>query len=614
MKLKKLLSLLTSASLFTGIICASPVLQDGTPLFAVPIVAEAAGTVYSGQIGIECRLSSAVTLYLYPNMDTHEMAVWGSKITGSNVAVTIPDTYIYNNEVFTITGILDNAFSGQTNLGSISGNYQHITWIGNNAFYNCTNLTDVSFPSRSGQSAVNHVGYNAFANCTKLTYAQVTGAAYIGESAFSNCTSLYSAYLYNTEYLGSNAFYGCTNINTIDLSNTSLTEIYGLTFYDCYCANTIRLPETLNRIDWMAFYNCSAVQKVYIPDSVTQIDAAAFSMCNNLKTVLMSENITSIGTNAFYGCNQMRFFVCKNPNASIGYKAVGYADYYGSGSQKISNFVIWGQGGGIQNYASSNGFTYKNVNTATNETLSAAFRQYEWRFPNTSGNWAKSNKYYFNAQHQPYANFHYGSTFAGICSGMAAVSALTANGLISVQSYAPGYSTIRSIGQQTGLVPDFTKSYATTVWANEGLGLDYSTDYQNSGVAKFGKEMLRYAEYISYGADKAVFSVRQAGKPGHAMVCFGMEFKQNASDRNSNSYWNGKDARILIYNVNRSQESKSDYIYVNLTNGSWSWPDSNGYNVSKCSFSMGHTPSSMITTPGCTPSMFLSIIGSHGPV
>jgi hypothetical protein len=137
-----------------------------------------------------------------------------------------------------------------------------------------------------------------------------------------------------------------------------------------------------------------------------------------------------------------------------------------------------------------------------------------------------------------------------------------------------------------------------------------------NGPDKFGTEMLRYAEYITYGADKAVFSVKQAGEPGHAMVCFGMEFKQNAEDKTTNPYWNGKDARILIYNVNSSQEDKADYIYVNLTNGSWSWPYTNGYNVSKCSFEMTDTPKYMISTPGpgCTPSMFLSIIGSHGPV
>ena len=612
MKLKKMLSLLTSATLFTGLICASPVLQDGTLLFASPIVAEASGTVYSGQTnGIQWNLSSAVTLYLTANTSTREMAIKGSKITGDHVEVTVPDTFTYNNQVYTITGILDNAFSNQTNLGAFKGDPRHIAWIGNSAFAYCTNLTDISFPRRGGKGPVNHIGAGAFSNCTSLAYADCFEAAYIGDGAFSQCSSLQMAWLSNTEYLGSNAFSGCTGLTAIDLTQTALTSISGLAFYNCWSAKTIRLPETITQINWLAFYNCCALQKIYIPDSVTHIEYGAFAQCSALRTVLMSENIVSIGNSAFYGCNQMRFFVCKNPNASIGYQAVGYANYNGSGTQKISGFVIWGRGGGIQDYASSNGFTYKDVNSIDMNTYTSNFRQYEWSLPNASVNWAKSNKYYFNAQHRPYANTHYGATFAGICSGMAAVSALTANGFISVQSYAPGYSTIRQINQR-GYIPDFTKSYVTTVWANLTLMGEYSTEYQNNGPVKFGTEMLRYAEYITYGADKAVFSVHQAGEPGHSMVCFGMEFKQNASDRSSNSYWNGKDARILIYNVNRSSDYKSEYIYVNLTNGSWSWPNTGGYDASRCSFNMG-TPESMLACPsGCSPARFLDILSCHG--
>ena len=139
----------------------------GTSELIRPITA-AADEITSGQIGIEYKVSDEVTLYFYPDMNDHHMEVWGSKITGDNVEVVIPDTFTYNGEEFTVTAIRPHAFYNQTNLGSIRGSCEHITSIGQGAFYGCTNLTDLHITNRGGYSSVEYIGPCALEGCSSL--------------------------------------------------------------------------------------------------------------------------------------------------------------------------------------------------------------------------------------------------------------------------------------------------------------------------------------------------------------------------------------------------------------------------------------------------------------
>lgn len=121
---------------------------------------------------------------------------------------------------------------------------------------------------------------------------------------------------------------------------------------------------------------------------------------------------------------------------------------------------------------------------------------------------------------------------------------------------------------------------------------------------------MRYAEYITYGADAAVLSADMINGDGHGMVCFGLEFKENASDVSYNSRWNGKDARMLIYNVNCTEHSIGDYIYVNLSDGNWYWNGSrvfgNAYVQSQCLLTLTHSYNKMLSA--ADPDQFFAAI------
>ncbi|MCR4796024.1 MAG: leucine-rich repeat domain-containing protein [Ruminococcus sp.] len=567
----------------------------GTSELIRPVIASAGGTVSSGQIGIEYIASPEVTLYFYPDMENHHFEVWGSKLTGDNVDVTIPDTVTYNDEEFTVTAIRPHAFYNQTNLGVIHGSSEHITSIGQGAFYGCSNLKNMSITNRGGYSSVEYIGPSAFEGCSSLTdfgFALYTDE--IGAHAFWDCTSLYNIYLYDIKTLGNAAFYNCSGVDTIEISQSPLTYIPNHAFAYCSGAKEIHLPETISEIGIHSFADCDSLETVYIPDSVSTLGTGAFLSCDSLRTVMMSEEIISVGDHAFFNCPNMKFFVCKNPNAFLSSYCVGWHLLDNGMPVTNDDFVLWSTGSGrVKNYAINNGLDYRNTSEAP-ALASARYKDFEWANSNTLSAWAKNGKYYFNSAHTPYANGKLNKSWDGICGGMAIVSALTSSGYLSVSDYAPQYSKLRSITANGNGMPSFVKSYVTTVWANQNpFACNYSTDFTTNN---FGKEMLRYAEYITYGADAAVFSINgDCSLPGHAMVCFGLEFKNDASDKND-AVWNGWDARLMIYDVNRTSHKKDDYFYVNLSDGSWYGKRFlyYGYDPSSNQIEMTHSYSKMV--------------------
>ena len=98
---------------------------------------------------------------------------------GNSVAVTYEktDNPRYYNLSGTLTIPSNVTYSGKTYL---------VTTIGENAFSGCTNITSVTIPN-----SVTTIGKYAFSSCNGLTYVDIPNSiALIGKFAFSNCSNL----------------------------------------------------------------------------------------------------------------------------------------------------------------------------------------------------------------------------------------------------------------------------------------------------------------------------------------------------------------------------------------------------------------------------------------
>lgn len=145
--------------------------------------------------------------------------------------LVIPETTIIDNETYTVTA------------------------IGEWAFVNCLNITEINLPEK-----ITHIGY----------------------AAFDKCTNLENVYL-----------------------NEGLTEIGEMAFEGCSALQEITLPKSLTTLSNMAFEGCSSIKDIVLPENITYIGDMAFNGCKSLTNITIPQNVTHIGDNAFDECTSL---------------------------------------------------------------------------------------------------------------------------------------------------------------------------------------------------------------------------------------------------------------------------------------------------------------------
>ena len=135
-----------------------------------------------------------------------------NKYLGDSASVWIPEEIAG----YTVTGIGDKCFQKQSiKVVSIP---ETVTYIGNNVFQDCKNLTSVNF---LGASPGVTVGNNAFQNCPKLKTINLPEAKTIGNFAFDGCSSLEKITLKSgTESIGEYCFRNCSSLTLIEIPDS----------------------------------------------------------------------------------------------------------------------------------------------------------------------------------------------------------------------------------------------------------------------------------------------------------------------------------------------------------------------------------------------------------
>ena len=212
-----------------------------------------------------------------------------------------------------------------------------ITSIGENAFKDFVNLTNVTFPE-----ATKTIKNYAFANCSNLNFiafsTEFPNELNISSNAFEGIGS--TGDICVPKDLSSN--YECIKVSSLSswniiektpfinneqawwaysLSKQSL-HIDGYGDMDDYNfgppsviptpwynyssqIETIYIGQHITKIGSFAFYECSKIESLILGENVATINKNSFAFCADLYTLILSKNITTINTQAFLECKNL---------------------------------------------------------------------------------------------------------------------------------------------------------------------------------------------------------------------------------------------------------------------------------------------------------------------
>ena len=188
-----------------------------------------------------------------------------------------------------------------------------ITSIGNTAFFNFINLTEVNCPD-----TLTTIGEDAFRNCTAITTPPIfDNVTTIGNGAFMDCSGITSIIVPNgVTTIGYSAFRSCKSLENIVIPD-GVTNIGNCTFQDCTNLKTITLPNSIKTIGYYAFFDCIKLENISIPDGITSIENRTFENCRSLTDITIPNSVTTIQLDAFYNCSGLTKIVISNSVQSI---------------------------------------------------------------------------------------------------------------------------------------------------------------------------------------------------------------------------------------------------------------------------------------------------------
>ena len=187
--------------------------------------------------------------------------------------------------------------------------------IGEDAFYNCYSLSNITIPSN-----ITSLGEYAFGHCHSLLSVTIpSGVETFEEGTFIECLSLLNITIPKSiTYLNGDVFRGCASLQSITLPDL-ITEIGSYNFQGCSSLSNIIVPVGVTAIRESAFQGCFSLSSIIIPDTVTSIGECAFQDCISLSSVIISDNsqIKSIGIYAFANCDSLLNIIIPNQMTTI---------------------------------------------------------------------------------------------------------------------------------------------------------------------------------------------------------------------------------------------------------------------------------------------------------
>lgn len=216
------------------------------------------------------------------------------------------------------------AFKGCEKLKTVTIG-KNVRTLRRNAFSGCSKLTNFIVSPSNTHFATDNGALFDHARHTliicpmgkKGTYTLPSSTQKIGVSAFNGCTRLTQIASASSYFSTENGvlysrdkrtLIACPAGKTGSLTVPSHVRIIGTYAFANSSLKKIKLPASLEKIEYCAFQFCSNLRSITIPGTVKEISNAAFWKCTSLFSVYLKTGTKTIGRNAFYGCSHLHKF------------------------------------------------------------------------------------------------------------------------------------------------------------------------------------------------------------------------------------------------------------------------------------------------------------------
>lgn len=264
-------------------------------------------------------------------------------ITSATTCKVVSDEHIYKGVV---------SIPSEVSFNSVT---YKVTAIGNQAFFNCEELTDISLPK-----SLETIEADAFSNCIALTSVTIPdNIRNVDKTSFTgaNLQELYIGDCINQ--IGMAAFYFVPTVHLM----SSITKINDVAFEDADGLRNIYIPNSIKEIEANAFAFCGNLQGVYIDDlanwceikfgnqyaNPTSKAGEIWVNGNHITNLEIPDGVKLINDYAFYGCKQIYELKISDSVEKIGKSAFHECGSIptlriGSGLRYIGTDGIWGNG------------------------------------------------------------------------------------------------------------------------------------------------------------------------------------------------------------------------------------------------------------------------------
>ena len=257
------------------------------------------------------------------------------QLATGNTNFVVNDNVLYNQEISKIL-CFPKLRAGDYTMPNT------ITQIADDLFHNCSNLTGISFSTNLEAIApyafqgcnqlqyavvpesIKTIGNNAFAdlaNLSQITFETGSNLKTISDAAFQNCIKLQALTIpASLETIEGSAFLGCTGIEQLVFeSGSNLKTISEAAFQNCIKLQALTIPASLETIGSCAFQGCAGIEQLVFESGskLKTISDCAFSGCSKIEELNIPASVTRIGYSAFSGCSSVTKLVFEDGSTDL---------------------------------------------------------------------------------------------------------------------------------------------------------------------------------------------------------------------------------------------------------------------------------------------------------